>query len=95
MSGWIGYTLSWTQLQFDQVNQGQKFYAKYDRRHDASVVAIYRLNKLFTASATWVYGTGNAITMPQGYLRGSGHYMGSIPEVWDPASGFFNNEIID
>jgi hypothetical protein len=95
LSGWIGYTLSWTQLQFDQVNQGQKFYAKYDRRHDASVVAIYRLNKLFTASATWVYGTGNAITMPQGYLRGSGHYMGSIPEVWDPASGFFNNEIID
>ena len=95
LSGWIGYTLSWTQLQFDQVNQGEKFYAKYDRRHDASVVAIYRLNKLFTASATWVYGTGNAITMPQGYLRGSGHYMGSIPEVWDPASGFFNNEIID
>ena len=95
LSGWIGYTLSWTQLQFDQVNQGEKFYAKYDRRHDASVVAIYRLNKLFTASATWVYGTGNAITMPQGYLRGSGHYMGLIPEVWDPASGFFNNEIID
>ena len=95
LSGWIGYTLSWTQLQFDAVNQGQKFYARYDRRHDASVVAIYRLNKLFTASATWVYGTGNAITMPQGYLRGSGHYQGSIPEVWDPASGLFNNEVID
>ena len=95
LSGWIGYTLSWTQLQFDEVNQGIKYYAKYDRRHDASIVCIYRLNKLFTASATWVYGTGNAITMPQGYLRGSGHYMGSFPEVWDAASGFFNNELID
>ncbi|MDA1181999.1 MAG: TonB-dependent receptor plug domain-containing protein [Bacteroidetes bacterium] len=95
LSGWIGYTLSFTQLQFDEVNQGQKYYAKYDRRHDASVVCIYRLNKYFTASATWVYGTGNAITMPQGYLRSSGHYMGSFPEVWDAASGIFNNELID
>lgn len=95
LSGWVGYTLSWTQLQFDEVNQGEKFYAKYDRRHDASVVAIYRLNQHFTASATWVYGTGNAITMPQGYLRGSGHYMGTFPEVWDAASGIFNNELID
>ena len=30
-TGWIGYTLSWTELQFDEINSGHKFYAKYDR----------------------------------------------------------------
>jgi len=64
LSGWIGYTLSWTQLQFDELNQGRKFYARYDRRHDVSVVGIYELNKGITLSATWVYGTGNALSIP-------------------------------
>lgn len=64
LSGWIGYTLSWTQLQFDDVNNGKKFYARYDRRHDVGIVAIYELNKDITISSTWVYGTGNAITLP-------------------------------
>lgn len=63
-SGWIGYTLSWTQLQFDDLNFGEKFYARYDRRHDISAVAIYKPSKKITISATWVYGTGNAVTLP-------------------------------
>ncbi|MCU0435272.1 MAG: TonB-dependent receptor [Bacteroidia bacterium] len=64
-TGWIGYTLSWTQFQFDSLNFGRKFYARYDRRHDISLVGIYKLNDHITLSATWVYGTGNAITLPQ------------------------------
>jgi hypothetical protein len=64
LTGWIGYTLSWTQMQFDSLNFGKKFYARYDRRHDISIVAIYKLNKHITLSGTWVYGTGNAVTLP-------------------------------
>ncbi len=63
-TGWIGYTLSWTQLQFDELNFGKKFFARYDRRHDISVVGVYKINSRITLSATWVYGTGNAITLP-------------------------------
>lgn len=63
-TGWIGYTLSWTQLQFDEVNNGEKFYAKYDRRNDVSIVGVYRINERITLSGTWVYGTGNAISLP-------------------------------
>ncbi|HEX8545681.1 MAG TPA: TonB-dependent receptor [Cytophagaceae bacterium] len=63
-SGWIGYTLSWTWLQFDQLNMGQKYFARYDRRHDGSVVLIYQPNKKITFSTTWTYGSGNAITLP-------------------------------
>ena len=63
LTGWIGYTLSWTQMQFDSVNFGKKFYARYDRRHDISVVANYKLSDHISLSGTWVYGTGNAITL--------------------------------
>lgn len=64
LNGWIGYTLSWTKLQFDELNFGREFFARYDRRHDISVVAIYTISERLTLSATWVYGTGQAITMP-------------------------------
>jgi hypothetical protein len=64
LSGWIGYTLSWTTLKFDELNFGKEFFARYDRRHDISVVGIYKVNDRMTLSATWVYGTGQAITLP-------------------------------
>lgn len=63
-SGWIGYTLSWTNLQFDSLNFGNPFPARYDRRHDLSLVAIYKVSDRIVLSSTWVYGTGNAITLP-------------------------------
>ena len=64
-TGWIGYTLSWTQQQFDELNFGKKFYARYDRRHDLSIVLMYSPTPKINISATWVYATGNAVTMPQ------------------------------
>ncbi len=86
-SGWIGYTLSWTELQFDSVNNGLKYFAKYDRRHDISIVGIYRLSKRFTISATWVYGTGNAITSPNGIVPINGLIPSAYPMVWDIYGG--------
>jgi len=63
-TGWLGYTLSWTWLQFDELNFGKRFPARYDRRHDISLVGIYKFNDRISLSATWVYGTGNAISLP-------------------------------
>jgi hypothetical protein len=81
-SGWIGYTLSWTQLQFDELNFGKKFWARYDRRHDISVVGIYKITKNVSVSATWVYGTGQAITLPRATYTGVLH---------DPTQGYLTN----
>lgn len=66
-NGWIGYTLSYTKRKFPDLNRGKEFYAKYDRRHDASVVLSYDLSKKWTFATIWVYGTGNAITIPTSY----------------------------
>ena len=65
LTGWLGYTLSWTYRKFPQLNGGEQYFAKYDRRHDLSVVGSYELNKKWKLSAVFVYGTGNATTLPE------------------------------
>ncbi len=65
LTGWIGYTLSWTWRKFDALNFGEKYPAKYDRRNDMSVVAIYELNKKWKLSGSFVFGTGNAASLPE------------------------------
>ena len=72
-TGWLGYTLSWTQMQFDELNGGRKFYARYDRRHDISLVGIFKKSERVTFSGTWVYGTGNNFTLPTATYRSFYH----------------------
>ncbi|MBP5644558.1 MAG: TonB-dependent receptor [Bacteroidales bacterium] len=66
-TGWVGYTWSHTDRVFDRpgmtLNDGKPFPAKYDRRHDISLVLTYKFNERFDASLTWVYATGNAATL--------------------------------
>ena len=69
LTGWIAYTLSRTEEQFAQIDNGQPFPATQDRTHDVSIVLVYDLNARWSFGATWVYYTGNAITFP------SGNYM--------------------
>tara|TARA_Y100001954_G_scaffold55795_2_gene60012 strand:- start:1846 stop:4209 length:2364 start_codon:yes stop_codon:yes gene_type:complete len=62
--GWVGYTLSFTDRHFDNLNFGKSFPYKYDRRHDLSFVFTQKIDSLWDFSMTWVYGTGNALTLP-------------------------------
>ncbi len=68
-TGWIGYTLAKATRQFENQNGGKAYPFKYDRRHDISIVYTYKLSEKIDFSATWVYGTGNAITLA------TGHYL--------------------
>lgn len=65
LTGWIGYTLSWTWRKFPDLNSGKKFPAKYDRRHDLSIVATYELNAKWKFGSVFVFGTGNAASLPE------------------------------
>ncbi|OYZ03005.1 MAG: TonB-dependent receptor [Sphingobacteriia bacterium 28-36-52] len=65
LTGWIGYTLGWTWRKFPDLNQGQKYPSRYDRRHDLSVVANYTINDKWKIAGVFVYGTGNAISVPE------------------------------
>lgn len=77
LTGWIGYTLAWTDRQFEQLNHGKRFPYKYDRRHDLSIVAMYRPSKRIELSGTWVFGTGNAVTLPIARIQGTNPFVTS------------------
>jgi len=64
-TGWIGYTLAWTWREFPQINGGKIYNAKYDRRHDLSVVGMYDFNTKWKFSIVFLYATGNATTLPE------------------------------
>jgi hypothetical protein len=66
LTGWAGYTLSRTERTFEQLNAGKPYPYRYDRTHDLSIVANYPLGRKWEASAVFVYGTGNALTLPTG-----------------------------
>ncbi|WP_205504148.1 TonB-dependent receptor [Rufibacter psychrotolerans] len=78
-NGWIGYTLAWSNRRFPELNQGATFPYRYDRRHDVELVVIHQLKPNLTLSGTWVYGTGNAITLPEA------RYM--VGEAWEGGYG--------
>jgi hypothetical protein len=64
LNGWVGYTWSRTMRTFPDINQGREFASRWDRRHDLSVVLSYDLNRRWTFGSTFVYATGQAVTLP-------------------------------
>jgi outer membrane cobalamin receptor len=71
LSGWVGYTLAWSKRQFDDLNFGKEFDYKYDRRHDFSIVANYEIKDNINISSSWVFGTGNAISLAESQYIGA------------------------
>ncbi|MBP9076976.1 MAG: TonB-dependent receptor [Haliscomenobacter sp.] len=75
LTGWVGYTLARViredfapldpSRSFAQTGQ---FAPIYDRRHDLSVVLFWEINKRWSASATFVYGSGDLRWLPVGRL---------------------------
>ncbi len=66
LTGWISYTLAWSENKIEGINGGRWYTASNDRRHDLSVVGIYRLSPKWELSGTWRYNTGQALTAPSG-----------------------------
>ena len=65
-NGWLGYTLSRTERKFAAINNGDYYPATQDRTNDVSAVGIYQFSKRWSFSSTFVYGTGNPVTYPNG-----------------------------
>ncbi len=77
-NGWIGYTLSRTERQFDDLNTGPNWFpTRFDRTHDLEIVAIYDASNRLSFSGTFVYATGQATTIPESFytLEGDLHIL--------------------
>lgn len=66
-TGWVGYTWAKTDRKFPDLNEGLIYPAKYDRRHDLSIVGTYKLNDRWTFSTSFIYATGNTLTLPSSW----------------------------
>ncbi len=65
-NGWVGYTLSWSRRFFDELNEGNIYWAKYDRRHSVSVVQNFKITNRWNFSSVWVYSSGSRFTPQTG-----------------------------
>ncbi|MBX6380514.1 outer membrane receptor protein involved in Fe transport [Thermoflavifilum aggregans] len=81
LTGWLSYTLSWTWRKFPDLNNGQKYPARFDRRHDLNLVATYRFNDRWNFSADFVFATGNAVTIPNQFYFIEGTLTQSYTEI--------------
>ena len=88
-TGWIGYTLSWSDREFENLNNGVKFPYRYDRRHDVSVVYNRKWGENRDFAVTWVFGTGAALTLPVG------SFVASRQGVFDNLGRFFDLQTVD
>lgn len=91
LTGWIGYTLAYVRRGgFPDIMDGRFFAPRFDRRHDISIVAIYEINRRFTATAAWVYGSGDLAWLPTGRFGFQDIPGGSLTPVV-PVYGDRNN----
>jgi uncharacterized protein YifE (UPF0438 family) len=63
LTGWIGYGLLWADRQFEEINLGERYPSKYDNRHKLNVVANYKLKENVELNGSWMYMTGNRVTL--------------------------------
>lgn len=64
ITGTLSYTRSKSERKFDNINFGEWFPAKYDRRHTLNLLLNCKLNNRFDCTATWTYHSGDRITLP-------------------------------
>ena len=68
LTGWLGYTISWSNRQFEELNNGKPFPYRYDKRHDVALLGEYKIfdngidSKTFSFGFT--YNTGYAVSIP-------------------------------
>lgn len=78
LTGWISYTYSKTERQFEDINKGNVYPAPYDKPHDVSIVMSYAMSDRLDLSANWVYATGQPATFP----TGRAHYGNTIVPIY-------------
>ena len=85
LTGWLGYTLSWSTRQFEDINSGSDFFSKYDSRHDVNISGAWTLKPGVSFSAGWMFATGRMFSLY------TGQYY-SIPSVSDDGPTIGYNE---
>lgn len=101
-TGWVGYGLSWSDRQFDELNQGARYPARFDNRHKLNIVVMHKISPKVELSAAWSYASGNHVTLSleNYYENGTGsptnndnHYVVNSGESIDYYEGRNNYQL--
>ena len=71
LNGWVSYTYSRTFRKADSpyfgeaINGGNYYPSVYDKPHDLSVVANYKISRRWRFSSNYVFSSGRPITLPE------------------------------
>lgn len=65
VTGWVSYTLSRSERKVPGINNDEYYPANYDKTHDLSITAAWKINKQWTLSGNFAYATGRPITYPE------------------------------
>jgi hypothetical protein len=84
LTGWISYTLSRTTKQINGVNNGEPYPATYDKRHDLSVVILYKLSPAWDFGSIFKFTSGGYITIPEGSFQ----YYGAAFNYYTTRNGY-------
>ena len=71
LNGWLSYTNAVSQRQSPEINKGEWYYARYDRRHNVAVVLNYQLTPKWAFTSSFVYQSGYPVTLPEGAYIGA------------------------
>ncbi|MCK0132364.1 TonB-dependent receptor [Flavobacteriaceae bacterium F08102] len=90
LNGWLGYSYSRSMLkldsQFDEerINNGNYFPSNYDKPHNVSLVANFKVTRRFSFSANFDYQTGRPVTYPIGNFN----YQGDTYVIYSDRNKF-------
>ena len=59
----LGYTLSWSDRQFAEIDNGRRFPSRYDNRHKVNLTFSQKLSQKVELTAAWTYSSGNHLTL--------------------------------
>lgn len=66
-TGWIAYTLAKSDRIFENgnINNGNRFPYKYDRRHNLNFCVNHTFNQQWDVGVSWVFNTGGTVTVAE------------------------------
>lgn len=75
IKGSMNYTLSMSNRNYLELNNGQTFSFIYDRKHDFNISLNYQISEKWDISALWLFGSGYPVSIPvEKYVPALGIY---------------------
>lgn len=85
---WFAYTLSDNKRKFTNINRGEWYPFRYDKRHNFNISLVRKLENKWTFGLNFVYQTGTWITLKSAWYQGEGSSAGGLIRIVPQPGGY-------